>query len=105
MPLLEVDGEVVSAPATSAASSRAAPSQYAGELLGAPFVIDGEVVHGDKRGRELGYPTANLVPDDGYLLPGARRLRDSRADGRRRGSTSPRRTSACARSSTPAAAS
>jgi riboflavin kinase/FMN adenylyltransferase len=33
-------------------------------------VIDGEVVHGDKRGRELGFPTANLVPQPGYVTPG-----------------------------------
>lgn len=44
--------------------------KYANELLGDPFVIDAEVVHGDKRGRELGYPTANLVPDPAFVLPG-----------------------------------
>ena len=44
--------------------------KYANELLGDPFAIDGEVVHGDKRGRELGYPTANLVPDPAFVLPG-----------------------------------
>jgi riboflavin kinase/FMN adenylyltransferase len=27
-------------------------------------------VHGDKRGRELGFPTANIVPPDGYVCPG-----------------------------------
>ncbi len=32
--------------------------------------VDGEVVHGDKRGRELGFPTANLLPADGYVTPG-----------------------------------
>lgn len=30
------------------------------EMLGFPWFVSGEVVHGDKRGRELGYPTANL---------------------------------------------
>ncbi|MEA2157297.1 MAG: riboflavin kinase / adenylyltransferase, partial [Solirubrobacteraceae bacterium] len=30
----------------------------------------GEVVHGDERGRELGYPTANLVPEPAYVTPG-----------------------------------
>jgi riboflavin kinase/FMN adenylyltransferase len=30
------------------------------ELLGAPWFVSGEVIHGDKRGRELGFPTANL---------------------------------------------
>jgi riboflavin kinase/FMN adenylyltransferase len=32
-------------------------------------VIDGVVAHGDERGRTLGFPTANLIPKDGYLLP------------------------------------
>ena len=35
----------------------------AAELLGYPWFVTGEVVHGDKRGRELGFPTANLVLD------------------------------------------
>ncbi len=34
----------------------------AADLLGHPFVIEGRVVGGDKRGRELGYPTANIRP-------------------------------------------
>jgi riboflavin kinase / FMN adenylyltransferase len=33
------------------------------ELLGYPWFVSAEVVHGDKRGRELGYPTANLRVD------------------------------------------
>lgn len=41
-----------------------------GRLLGEPFQVWGEVVHGDKRGRTLGYPTANLVPDQRYVTPG-----------------------------------
>jgi riboflavin kinase / FMN adenylyltransferase len=32
------------------------------DLLGAPFAIEGRVVVGDRRGRALGYPTANLRP-------------------------------------------
>jgi riboflavin kinase/FMN adenylyltransferase len=32
----------------------------AGEMLGGPWFITGEVIHGEKRGRELGYPTANI---------------------------------------------
>jgi riboflavin kinase/FMN adenylyltransferase len=37
----------------------------AAEILGRPHRVDGVVVHGDHRGRELGYPTANLdaAPD------------------------------------------
>src|SRR4051812_44750722 len=37
--------------------------EVANELLGYPWFVSGEVVHGDKRGRELGYPTANLRLD------------------------------------------
>ena len=37
--------------------------EEAAEFLGYPWFITGEVVHGDKRGRELGFPTANLVLD------------------------------------------
>ncbi|MDR1311016.1 MAG: bifunctional riboflavin kinase/FAD synthetase, partial [Burkholderiaceae bacterium] len=32
----------------------------AGELLGKPYVVSGHVIPGDKRGRRLGFPTANL---------------------------------------------
>jgi riboflavin kinase / FMN adenylyltransferase len=68
-PLLEVDGEIVS-------SSHIRGLVLAGELaearrlLGAPFKLCGEVVHGDERGRELGFPTANLVPDEKLACPG-----------------------------------
>jgi riboflavin kinase/FMN adenylyltransferase len=68
-PLLEVDGEIVS-------SSHIRGLILAGELaearrlLGAPFKLCGEVVHGDERGRELGFPTANLVPDEALVHPG-----------------------------------
>jgi riboflavin kinase / FMN adenylyltransferase len=40
----------------------------ANELLGYPWFVTGAVVHGDKRGRELGYPTANLRLDPGCAL-------------------------------------
>jgi riboflavin kinase/FMN adenylyltransferase len=39
-------------------------------MLGAPFQLRGEVVEGDKRGRTLGFPTANLVPDEALVCPG-----------------------------------
>jgi riboflavin kinase / FMN adenylyltransferase len=69
VPLLEVDGEVVSSSHIRGLVSGGAV-QYADELLGAPFAVDGEVQHGDKRGRTLGYPTANLIPRPGYVVPG-----------------------------------
>ena len=41
--------------------------QAATEMLGGPWFVSGEVIHGEKRGRDLGYPTANirLDPDCG----------------------------------------
>jgi riboflavin kinase/FMN adenylyltransferase len=69
MPLLEVDGEVVSSSHIRGLLAGGAV-QYADELLGAPFAVDGEVQHGDKRGRTLGFPTANLVPRPGFVVPG-----------------------------------
>ncbi|MBO3142312.1 bifunctional riboflavin kinase/FAD synthetase [Dermatophilus congolensis] len=41
----------------------------AAKVLGRPHVVSGEVVHGDHRGRELGYPTANLSTDSEGLVP------------------------------------
>ncbi|PPL16722.1 bifunctional riboflavin kinase/FAD synthetase [Microterricola pindariensis] len=41
----------------------------AGRLLGHIPTVRGEVVHGAKRGRELGFPTANLTPDSEGLVP------------------------------------
>jgi riboflavin kinase / FMN adenylyltransferase len=42
----------------------------ASRFLGTSFQMRGEVVSGDQRGRELGFPTANLVPDDAFVCPG-----------------------------------
>jgi riboflavin kinase/FMN adenylyltransferase len=39
------------------------------EILGRPHQVSGEVVHGDHRGRELGYPTANLSQQSVGLIP------------------------------------
>lgn len=38
-------------------------------MLGRPFALTGTVVKGDQRGRELGYPTANLSVPTGQLIP------------------------------------
>ncbi|KQY84601.1 bifunctional riboflavin kinase/FAD synthetase [Brevundimonas sp. Root1423] len=40
----------------------------AAAILGRPFAIEGEVVHGDKRGRTIGVPTANIRMGD-YMRP------------------------------------
>jgi riboflavin kinase/FMN adenylyltransferase len=69
VPLVEVDGETVS-------STRIRALVAAGDMggarhcLGAPFMVEGTVVKGDQRGRELGFPTANIVPDDRLAIPG-----------------------------------
>jgi riboflavin kinase/FMN adenylyltransferase len=62
VPPLEDEGRPVSSGAvrTALAAGRVVE---AAELLGAPWFVSGEVVHGDKRGRELGFPTANLKLD------------------------------------------
>jgi riboflavin kinase/FMN adenylyltransferase len=41
----------------------------AAAALGRLHRVEGPVVHGDHRGRELGYPTANLAPDDHSAIP------------------------------------
>jgi riboflavin kinase/FMN adenylyltransferase len=69
VPLVEVDGETVSSTRIRAQVA-AGDVEGAMRCLGAPFLLEGEVVSGDKRGRTLGFPTANLVPDEGYVYPG-----------------------------------
>jgi riboflavin kinase/FMN adenylyltransferase len=67
--LVEVEGEIIS-------SSHIRGLVAAGEVaranafLGSPFQLRGPVAHGDKRGRTLGFPTANLVPDPALVCPG-----------------------------------
>ena len=69
VPLVEVDGETVSSTRIRALVA-AGDVAAARRCLGAPFMVEGTVVKGDQRGRELGFPTANLVPDDRYAIPG-----------------------------------
>jgi riboflavin kinase/FMN adenylyltransferase len=66
--MVELDGEIISSThirGLVAAGDVAA----AGRFLGAPFHMRGTVAHGDKRGRTLGFPTANLVPDPRLVVP------------------------------------
>ena len=41
----------------------------AGRLLGRPVSVMGKVIRGDGRGKTLGYPTANIVPENDVVLP------------------------------------
>jgi riboflavin kinase / FMN adenylyltransferase len=67
--LVEVDGEIVSS-SHIRGLVLAGEVEQAARFLGAPFALRGDVVHGDKRGRTLGFPTANLVPDEHLVCPG-----------------------------------
>ena len=68
-PLVEVDGETVSSTRIRALVA-AGDVEGAMRCLGAPFLLEGTVVEGDKRGRTLGYPTANVVPSEDFVYPG-----------------------------------
>jgi riboflavin kinase/FMN adenylyltransferase len=69
VPLVEVDGEIVSSTHVRGLIV-AGDLEQANRFLGSPYELRGLVVHGDKRGRDLGYPTANLVPDNALCYPG-----------------------------------
>ena len=60
MPTVVVDGERASSTAIRGALA-AGELDHAARLLGRPYAIGGKVVHGDKLGRSLGFPTANIV--------------------------------------------
>jgi riboflavin kinase / FMN adenylyltransferase len=62
VPAVEVEGARISSGRIRAALAAGHMAEASG-LLGYPWFVSGEVVHGDKRGRELGYPTANLRLD------------------------------------------
>jgi riboflavin kinase/FMN adenylyltransferase len=61
-------GEVCSSSRVRAAVA-AGDVALASDLLGHPFLVEGRVVAGDRRGRDLGYPTANLRPARRGLWP------------------------------------
>jgi riboflavin kinase / FMN adenylyltransferase len=67
--LVELDGEIVSSTHIRGLVT-AGEVDVAHRFLGAPFQMRGTVAHGDKRGRTLGFPTANLVPDSALVVPG-----------------------------------
>jgi riboflavin kinase / FMN adenylyltransferase len=69
VPLVECEGEVVSSTHIRGLVV-AGEVDVAARFLGAPFQMRRPVVSGDRRGRELGFPTANLVPDPAFVIPG-----------------------------------
>ena len=64
---VSLDGQAVSSTRIRAAV-RDGHLDAAGQMLGRTFAIEGTVIEGDRRGRELGFPTANL-DTDGLVLP------------------------------------
>lgn len=72
----EIGIEVVEAPEVPGISSSAIRKAIASgdiakanEMLGRRFLLPGIVVEGNKLGRTLGFPTANLLPEPGIVLP------------------------------------
>ena len=59
LPTVEVAGERASSTAVRQALA-AGELEHAARLLGRPYSISGRVVHGDKLGRDIGFPTANI---------------------------------------------
>ena len=64
---VSLDGQAVSSTRIRAAV-RDGRLDDAGQMLGRTFAIEGTIIEGDRRGRELGFPTANL-DTDGLVLP------------------------------------
>jgi riboflavin kinase / FMN adenylyltransferase len=67
--MIEIDGETVSSGRIRGLIEEGDVTE-ARRCLGAPFMVEGEVVKGEQRGRELGFPTANIVPDTSLVVPG-----------------------------------
>ncbi len=68
IPAQEVDHDVVSSSSIRSLLLEEGAIDRANERLGRPYRLDGIVARGEGRGRELGYPTANLVLEDSRKL-------------------------------------
>lgn len=68
VPVLTIDDEIVSSTRIRRLIT-AGDVHTAARLLGAPYTLGGTVVQGEQRGRTLGFPTANLLPPPGRVLP------------------------------------
>ncbi|HEY2299104.1 MAG TPA: bifunctional riboflavin kinase/FAD synthetase, partial [Jatrophihabitans sp.] len=67
---LFADGDTVLSATYVRSCVQAGDVLAAAKALGRPHRVDGVVERGDQRGRELGFPTANIVPDDRFAIPG-----------------------------------
>jgi riboflavin kinase / FMN adenylyltransferase len=68
IPLVEVEGERVSGSRIRALLEQGKVDEAA-RLLGRPPAVSGVVQQGEQRGRTIGFPTANILPDPGHALP------------------------------------
>ena len=68
VPPVMKDGQRISSTRVREAIA-ASRMEQAAELLGYPYFFSGSVMHGKELGRKLGFPTANILPDDSKLLP------------------------------------
>lgn len=67
VPPVKTDGHIISSSAIRKALA-VGEMDLAASMLGRPYAIWGEVTPGDRRGREIGYPTANIQPLDPMKL-------------------------------------
>ncbi len=63
-----IDGDVVSSSRIKEFIKEGAMEQVI-RYMGRPYIISGEVMHGNMLGRTIGYPTVNIYPDKDKLLP------------------------------------
>lgn len=63
-------GQIISSTAVRTRVERGEMKEAA-QMLGRPFSLSGRVVHGNRLGRTIGMPTANLLPPENKLLPPA----------------------------------
>jgi riboflavin kinase / FMN adenylyltransferase len=70
VPVRAVDGEAGISSTRIRGLVAAGAVEEAARLLGRPYVLRGEVVVGEMRGRDIGFPTANVLPDPAVVVPG-----------------------------------
>jgi len=70
MPQMVTDDGVVICSTRVRDMVQAGNMEQAAELLGYPWFLFSQVVCGERRGRAMGYPTANMIPDEKKLTPG-----------------------------------
>lgn len=68
LPPVEWGGELISSTRIRGALREGRPEEAAA-MLGGPFTIEGEVIHGRRLGRNLGWPTINQAVPEGFTVP------------------------------------